>query len=79
MLPSFLSGVHITLYLESKSVSTFSLFLSVLTTELMQGSPAGAPVAAKKGLHLGVEVTTEQGPHLEMKAVWILGKHHVHP
>lgn len=51
-------------------MSTFSLFLSVLTTELMQGSSAGVPVTTKKDLHLDVEVAAKQGPHLEMRAYW---------
>lgn len=70
--------------MESKNVSTFSPFLSVLTTELMQGSSAGAPVTAKKDLLLDVQVAAKQGPHLEMKAYWnpmhtILGVHYAHP
>lgn len=51
-------------------MSTFLLFLSVLTTELTQGTSAAVPVTAKKDLHLDVEVAAKQGPHLEMKAYW---------
>lgn len=68
MFPSFLSGVYVILYPESKSAPTFSLSFSVLTAELIQGSLSGAPLTAKKDLHLDVEVAVMQGSHLEMKA-----------